>query len=510
MLEWNEKYGRFVAHFSVCQKTADSSSIPPSRIRVIDSDIGRKIEFKRVGPHHIVLPPHCRTSSPHAESLEEEFVFVLKGNPHLWLNGYLYELSEGHAVGFPAGTGIAHTLINNSDADVHLLVVGERTKSENLCSFPVNPELKESCEIWWENPPKHELGPHLGLPGLVNPGDLGPLPPECLVHCPSEPRRKPFHYPGDSETFGEGFRISDKVGLKALGIWYERLPPGKRSAFPHAHTHEEEFIFVVKGNPTIWLDGFSRQVEPGYFAAFPSNTGIAHVVINDTDEEVIYICVGESKDFSGEKISYPLNDLRRRECERKGWYWTDAPSHPWGKSRPTPKVEISDHITFRLCDEGSAEDILAIFEKSTTYFQRVDGCSPSLAMTKHSILDGPKERSGKYFKEFLIINLDDKPTGVLDLHGNHPDVGICYLGLLLVTEDCFGKGLGSRCYALAEDYIKRALGCDEIRLGISDANDVAVFWEKQGFNFTGKTYNWAGEAKTSSVREFDKVLGGAR
>lgn len=98
MTEWNEKYDRYVGHYSMYQEKVDTGSIPASRILVVDSDIGRKVDFKRIAPHHIILPPQCRTSSPHAESLEEEFVFVLKGNPHLWLNDYLHELKEGHAV----------------------------------------------------------------------------------------------------------------------------------------------------------------------------------------------------------------------------------------------------------------------------------------------------------------------------------------------------------------------------------------------------------------------------
>ncbi len=506
MSEWNEKYDCYVGRYSTCQESVDTGSVPPNRILIVDSDIGRTVEFKRLAPHHVVLPPHCRTSFPHAESLEEEFVFVLKGHPHLWLNGYLYELKEGHAVGFPARTGIAHTLINNSDVEVHLLVVGERTKPDNLCSFPLNPELKESCGIWWGTAPKYELGPHTGLPSEVSLSDLGVLPLECMVHCPSEPRRKPFHYPGDNESFGEGFRISDKVGLKALGIWYERLPPGRRSAFPHAHTHEEEFVFVVKGKPTIWLDGFAKQVGPGYFAAFPSNTGIAHVVINDTDEEVIYLCVGETQDFPDERICYPLNKLRQRECERKGYGWLDAPMHRQGKAKSKSDHGASDHIAFRLCDESAADEVLKIFQESPNYFQRVDGRLPTLMTAMQAMVDGPKKRDEQYFKEFLVIDLNDEPIGVLDLHVHHPEVGTCYLGLLLIKEDRFGKGLGRRCYELAEDYFRRALGCSKVCLGVSDANDVTEFWVKLGFTQNGKTYKWTGEAKISVVREFERMI----
>ena len=72
------------------------------------------------------------------------------------------------AVGFPAGTGLAHNFINNTDKDVELLVLGERTKKENLCSFPVNPEQKDTCNIWWSDAPTRSLGPHNGKPGPID------------------------------------------------------------------------------------------------------------------------------------------------------------------------------------------------------------------------------------------------------------------------------------------------------------------------------------------------------
>ncbi len=341
MHEWNEKYEPYVGDAKMYQEKVDTRNIPPDKILIVDADIGRKVDFKRIATHHVVLPPYCRTSYPHAESIEEEFVYVLKGSPHLWLNGYIYELREGHAIGFPSGTGIAHTLINNSDNEVELLVAGERTKADNLCSFPINPEMKEGCKIWWDNPPKHILGPHDGLPHAVKPEEFGSLPSASLVHCPSEPRGKSFHYPGDNESFGEGFRISDKVGLKVLGVHYERLPAGKRSAFPHAHSHEEEFVFVIKGTPIVWLDGFTKELAPGFFAAFPANTGKAHVIINNSAEEIIYICIGESQDNPEDRIDYPLNPSRQRECEQQGLSWQVVPPMPQGNSPAYPKNQNS-------------------------------------------------------------------------------------------------------------------------------------------------------------------------
>ena len=134
-----------------------------------NSDLGRSLGISKYAVHWMTLEPHQRSSSPHAEKLEEEFVYVIKGNPHVWINGYIYPLKPGSAVGFPAGTGIAHTFINNTNEEIEFIVLGDKTKKENKCSFPINPELFEECKnIWWSDFPKQEFGPHDGKVGNLD------------------------------------------------------------------------------------------------------------------------------------------------------------------------------------------------------------------------------------------------------------------------------------------------------------------------------------------------------
>jgi len=502
---WNVEWDRFVGQININADAAAAGDIPKDFIKTHDIDFARQVGFSRIAPHHVVLPAGCRTSSPHAESLEEEFVYVIKGRPHLWLNGYMYQLEAGHAVGFPSGTGIAHTFINNTSDAVELLVVGERTKKDNLCSFPVNPELQKDCPIWWSNPPVHALGLHKGLPGKLSTRELGADQPSCLVQCFEQPRGKGFHYPGDNETFGEGFRISDKIGLKALGIWFESLPSGRRSAFPHAHTHEEEFVFVVKGTLTVWMNGFAKTVHAGGYAAFPSGTGIAHVLINDSSEVVNYICIGETQNFKDEKISYPKNELRMQECLRKGWAWTAVPSQPTSNAHERSKRWNQEHLSFELCSDDHAPSILAIYQASPQYFLDVEGKLPDLESVRKDLADSPAARSEKYFKQFLLVKLNDAPIAVVDLHVHHPKEKTCYLGLLVLHADHSSKGWGRKIFSLIEDYVVRALGCEMIRLGVSDANACSGFWLKCGFALSGHEFEHAGVAKTTLVREFQKA-----
>jgi uncharacterized cupin superfamily protein len=65
-----------------------------------DASLGRRLGLTRIGIHHVRLPPGRRTSYPHAESAEEEFVFVIKGNPDAWIDGDLYPLRPGDSVAF--------------------------------------------------------------------------------------------------------------------------------------------------------------------------------------------------------------------------------------------------------------------------------------------------------------------------------------------------------------------------------------------------------------------------
>ena len=135
--------------------------------RYVVSLLGRELGLEHFGVNHETIHPGGRSSMPHAHSHDEEFVFVVEGRPSVWIDGYITELQQGDAVAFPAGTGIAHTFINNSDAPMKLLIVGEHS-TDDAVTYPVNPERSHSRP--WLDPPERELGPHDGRP---DPGPAG-------------------------------------------------------------------------------------------------------------------------------------------------------------------------------------------------------------------------------------------------------------------------------------------------------------------------------------------------
>jgi uncharacterized cupin superfamily protein len=153
----------FIAHWREVEGQDDSRYPGDDELMSIGAPLARRFGLTRIGIHHERLPPGRRTSFPHAESAEEEFVFVIEGTPDAWIDGALHRLAPGDAVGFPAGTGIAHTFINNTDAEVRLLVVGEANKAENRICYPLHPERRGMREDWWDDRPERPLGAHDGM-----------------------------------------------------------------------------------------------------------------------------------------------------------------------------------------------------------------------------------------------------------------------------------------------------------------------------------------------------------
>jgi uncharacterized cupin superfamily protein len=124
--------------------------------------IGRAAGLQRIGLHVVRVPPGQRTSLPHAEEKEEEFVYVIEGEIDAWIDGDLYPMKRGDLAAFPAGTGIAHAFLNNGDRDAVLLVGGERSKPDNRYVYPLHPSRNnDHC---WTDAPARTLGAHDGVP----------------------------------------------------------------------------------------------------------------------------------------------------------------------------------------------------------------------------------------------------------------------------------------------------------------------------------------------------------
>lgn len=130
--------------------------------------LSRALGLTRLGIWHEQLPPGTRTSWPHAEEKEEEFVFVLEGAPDAFIDGVLHRLAPGDCVAFAPGTGITHSILNNTDAPVRLLCIGEKLAG-NRFFYAMHPNGYQGmkAEEHWHDAPRRALGPHDGLPDAL-------------------------------------------------------------------------------------------------------------------------------------------------------------------------------------------------------------------------------------------------------------------------------------------------------------------------------------------------------
>ena len=101
--------------------------------------------------------------------------------------------------------------------------------------------------------------------------------------------------------------LGDLFGLTVFGVNLTTLLPGGMSALRHAHSKNDEFIYVVEGEPTLVTDSGEMQLRPGMCAGFKANTGDAHHLVNRTERDVLYLEVGDRG--PGDQVHYPDDDI---------------------------------------------------------------------------------------------------------------------------------------------------------------------------------------------------------
>jgi uncharacterized cupin superfamily protein len=142
-------------------------------------------------------------------------------------------------------------------------------------------------------------------------------------------RAKPSNYP---EPFFSRMQkrekrpLGDLFGLKNFGVNLTTLRAGGESALLHRHSKQDEFIYVLDGNPTLVTDRGEVALSPGMCAGFPA-AGIAHQLVNRTDRDVVYLEIGDRT--PGDEGSYPADDLKAALGADGKWLFTHKNGRPY-------------------------------------------------------------------------------------------------------------------------------------------------------------------------------------
>lgn len=165
--------------------------------------------------------------------------------------------------------------------------------------------------------PSHPATPHHAHPIAV---DAASAPP----------RTKPSNYP---EPFAARMAgrlkrpLGDLFGLTNFGVNLTTLAPGAVSALRHGHSRQDEFIYVLSGEPTLVTDAGETPLKPGMCAGFKAGSDDAHHLLNRTAREVTYLEIGDRS--SGDQGHYPDDDIQAALDGDGKWVFRHKDGRPY-------------------------------------------------------------------------------------------------------------------------------------------------------------------------------------
>lgn len=122
-------------------------------------------------------------------------------------------------------------------------------------------------------------------------------------------------------------KLGEFFGLTNFGVNLTHLSPGAISALAHNHSKQDEFILVLEGKPTLVLGQEQIVLNPGNCYGFKAGTGIAHQLVNQSEESVTYLEIGNRTE--GDEVEYPNDDLKATQLTNGVWKLTHKDGSPY-------------------------------------------------------------------------------------------------------------------------------------------------------------------------------------
>ncbi len=124
--------------------------------------------------------------------------------------------------------------------------------------------------------------------------------------------------PWDRQVRGRKKRkLGEHFGLTNFGVNLTELGPGAASSLAHAHTLQDEFLFVWEGELLLCLGGKHYWLRAGDCIGLPKGTGCAHRLLNLSHAPARYLEIGDRT--PGDIVYYP--DAGLRACQDVNGRW---------------------------------------------------------------------------------------------------------------------------------------------------------------------------------------------
>ena len=278
------------------------------------SDAGGLTQF---GVHMQRLAPGARASERHWHSAEDELLFVLSGTATVLQDGGATALGPGGAALWRHGDPDAHCVGNAGAEPLEYLIVGSRA-AHDVCTYPKSGQRQVNEDRNW----RVEDAAGAVLRGGALPAELLNLAPAWgAAFDPAQPATRFVDSVGAVPVVEDGYvhpvlggglgaysyvLLGDAGGLSQFGAHLEILPPGSRSSFRHWHEAEDEFLYVLEGNPVLVEDA-RTVLRPGDAVVWPAGDPVGHNLENPGPKTARYLVVGTR--LPRDVIHYPDHDL---------------------------------------------------------------------------------------------------------------------------------------------------------------------------------------------------------
>jgi uncharacterized cupin superfamily protein len=159
------------------------------------------------------------------------------------------------------------------------------------------------------------------------------VPPAAVVALKVPLRVKPTIYPEPFAARVAGRQkqvLGDLFGLANFGVNLTRLKPGAISSLRHAHTRQDEFIYVLEGHPVLVTNAGETKLEPGMCAGFRAGSGDAHHLANRSEHDVAFLEVGDRS--KGDSAVYPDDDIMLKHDADESWSWVRKDGSAFNRS----------------------------------------------------------------------------------------------------------------------------------------------------------------------------------
>ncbi|MBV8726806.1 MAG: cupin domain-containing protein, partial [Candidatus Eremiobacteraeota bacterium] len=107
----------------------------PGDYHCLEAEVGYWIGAQKLGYCVVTLPPGAKVCPLHNHAQSEELFFVLEGRPSIRTLGVTFECRRGDFIAFPTGPSGTHQLLNDSNEDATVLLLGLEVRDE-VCFYP--------------------------------------------------------------------------------------------------------------------------------------------------------------------------------------------------------------------------------------------------------------------------------------------------------------------------------------------------------------------------------------